>query len=171
MSTSSDFGERISLTECGDRPEAWTPLCRLRYILDHWQDIFDPGITSTWATFTGTSHQAPASKRPSPLPEMASDLCVRRIERALTVLADREPVLARHLKAYRCNAEWRCKDELRLVTRPSGKHELIEPRVRDRIVPRWVELAKVDAAERRLLWLLGPDVSIPQDLWVALTKP
>ena len=160
------------MSECDGDPKDWTPLCRLRYLLDHWQDIFDPGITSTWATFMGTSHQAPASKRPSPLPRMASDLCVRRVERALTVLADREPVLARHLKAYRCNSEWRCRDEWRLVTLPSGRQDLVNDlRVREKIIPRWVSPVKVAVAEKRLLILLGGDVSIPQDLWNALTRP
>lgn len=153
------------------RPEEWSKLDRLRYVLDHWQDIFDPGVTSTWATFTGTSHQAPASKRPSPLPLMAGDLTVRKIERALTVLADREPVLARHLKAYRCNAEWRCKNEWQVVTLPSGKKDIVERRVREKIVPRWVNLSSVAEAESLLLRLVRGDVSIPSDLWHALTRP
>lgn len=151
-------------------PLEWSKIDRIRYLLDHWQDIFDPGVTSTWATFTGTSHQAPASKRPSPLPRMASDLTVRKIERALTVLADREPVLARHLKAYRCNAEWRCKNVWQVVTLPSGKKDIVERRVRDKIVPRWVSLSSVAEAENRLLSLVQGDVSIPGELWYALTE-
>lgn len=156
--------------ECGDNPEEWSKLCRIRYLLDHWQDIFDPGVTSTWATFTGTSHQAPASKRPSPLPRMAGDVTVRKIERALTILADCEPVLARHLKAYRCNVEWRCKDVWQVVTLPSGKKDIVERRVREKIVPSWVSLSCVAEGENILLKLVRGDVSIPQDLWRALTR-
>lgn len=159
------------MIECGDKPEEWDKLCRVRYLLDHWNDIFDPGVTSTWATFTGTSHQAPASTRPSPLPRMASDVTVRKIEQALTTLADHKPVLARHLKAYRCNAEWRTKDELVLVRLPSGRWDAQERRRRDKIVPRWVKLDYVNEAELLLIKLIHGDVSIPQDLWHALTKP
>lgn len=153
------------------RPEEWDKLERIRYLLDHWQDIFDAGITSTWATFTGTSHQAPSSRGPLPLPEMARHSSVKKIERALTVLADREPVLARHLKAYRCNAEWRTTDRWTDRLLPSGRRDIVEQRVREKIVPRWVSLLKVLEAEDLLLRLVHGDVSIPMDLWRGLTKP
>lgn len=159
------------MDECGQNHREWNALCRLRYLLDHWQDIFDPGVTSTWATFTGTSHQAPASKRPSPLPRMASDLSVKRIERALTVLADTEPVLARHLKAYRCNAEWRTTDRWVVRRLPSGKRDIVEQRIREKIVPSWVEPQKVRLAELKLVRLLRGGVEIPRELWYALDKP
>ena len=158
-------------TACGDSPENWDKRCRVIYLLDHWQDIFDPSITSTWATFTGTSHQAPASRAPLPLPEMARDASVRKIERALAVLADREPLLVRHLKAYRCNAEWRCTDVWRVITLPSGKQDIVESRIREKLVPNWVRLDAVSEAEDRLLRLVRGDVSIPRELWLALTKP
>ena len=153
------------------RPEDWTKLDKIRYLLDHWQEIFDPSVTSTWATFTGTSHQSPASRSPTPLPRMASDLSVRRIERALIVLADREPVLTRHLKAYRCNAEWRTTDRWTVRRLPSGKRDIVEQRVREKIVPRWVRESKVAAAELLLLQCLPGSIDIPQELWHALTKP
>lgn len=155
----------------GDNYREWNKLERLRYLLDHWNDIFDARVTSTWATFTGTSHQAPASSRPSPLPRMADDLSVRRIERALIVLADREPVLARHLKAYRCNAEWRTTDKWVVRRLPSGKRDIVEMRVREKLVPDWVELRYVTLAEMILVNLLDGPIEIPQDLWHALDKP
>lgn len=157
--------------DCGQNHREWSALCRLRHILDHWQDIFDPGVTSTWATFTGTSHQHPASRAPSPLPQMAGDRGVRKIERALTTLADTEPVLARHLKAYRCNAEWRTTDKWVVRRLPSGKRDIVEQRVREKIVPSWVELQKVRLAELLLVKLLRGSVEIPHDLWLALDKP
>lgn len=153
------------------KPEDWTKLDRVRYILDHWQDIYDPGITGTWATFTGTSHQAPASKRPVALPRMAEHRSVRQLERALCTLATSEPDLARHLKAYRCNAEWRTADRWYVRRLPSGKRDLVEQRARERIVPSWVSLTKVLLAEELLARLLPEYVEIPPDLWRALTKP
>jgi len=152
------------------RPEDWTKLDRIRYLLDHWQDIWDAGVTSTWATFTGISRVTTGSHSPTPLPRMAHHPTIRKIERALTTLADCEPVKVRHLKAYRCNAEWRCKDQLVLVRLPSGKHDLVERRVRDKIVPRWVNLNYVTEAEQLLTKLVSGHAEIPPDLWKALTK-
>lgn len=150
------------------KPEQWTSLDRLRYVLDHWQEIFDAPVSSSAPKGTrGTS----SSHSPPPLPRMARDRGVRRIECALTILADSEPVLARHLKAYRCNAEWRTTDKWMVRRLPSGKRDIVEQRVREKIVPDWVELRKVTAAEMLLLKLLRGDVSIPTDLWRALTKP
>ena len=161
----------VKQRECGEKPEEWNKLCRIRHILDHWQDIFDPSVTSTWATFTGLASVAPGSRTPTPLPRMASHPSVRKIERALTALAEREPALVRHLKAYRCNAEWRCKDTWVVVRLPSGKQDIVERRVREKIVPSWIKRDKVDKAETLLNRLVRGDVSIPEDLWHALTKP
>lgn len=152
-------------------PEQWTKRDRVVYLLDHWQDIFDPSVTSTWATFSGTSHQGSASKPPGHLPRMASDRSVRKVERALTVLADREPVLARHLKAARCNCEWRTTDKWVVRRLPSGKRDIVEERVREKLTPRWVDPKKVTLAETILVNFVRGDVSIPQELWLALTKP
>lgn len=96
---------------------------------------------------------------------------MRKIERALTTLADTEPVLARHLKAYRCNAEWRTTDKWVVRRLPSGKRDIVEQRVREKIVPSWVELQKVRLAELLLVKLLRGSVEIPHDLWLALDKP
>lgn len=159
------------MKECGDNPEEWDKFCRVRYLLDHWQDIFSPSLTSTWSTFTGGGKQKQESRTPSPLPEMAGHSSVRKIERALTMLADREPVLARHLKAYRCNAEWRCTDSWVVRRLPSGKRDIVEERIREKIVPNWVSLRKVERAELLLMKFVSGDVYIPQDLWRALTKP
>lgn len=153
------------------KPEDWNKLDRIVYLLDHWQDIFDPSVTSTWGTFTGISGTSTESRSPSPLPRMASHPSVRKIERSLTVLADREPVLARHLKAYRCNAEWRTADKWLVRRLPSGKRDIVEQRVREKIVPKWVERQKVSLAELRLARLIRGDVYIPMELWRALTKP
>ena len=119
----------------------------------------------------GISGGKQASRAPAPLPEMAHDRSVKKLERALTVLADREPVLARHLKAYRCNAEWRTVDKWMVRRLPSGKRDLVEERVREKITPAWVSPLKVWRAEKLLVRLVHGDVFIPQDLWRALTKP
>lgn len=150
-------------------PEQWDNLDRLRFVLDRWQDIFDVTVSSSRPK--DGSRASSSSREPGSLPEMADDHSIRKIECALTILADREPVLARHLKAYRCNAEWRTADRWTVRRLPSGKRDIVEQRVREKIVPSWVSLAKVSSAEHLLLKLLHGDVSIPRDLWRALTKP
>lgn len=150
-------------------PEAWTKLDRIRYLLDHWQDIFDPSLSSG-SSFNGRRGHS-GSRSPGCFPAMADNRSVKKVENALTALADREPVLARHLKAYRCNCEWRTTEKWFARKLPSGKQEFAEQRVREKIVPRWVDPKKVTLAETVLLNFVRGDVSIPQDLWLALTKP
>lgn len=148
-------------------PENWDALDRLRHLLDHWQDVFDAPISNSQPKGARSSS---SSHSPPPLPKMAGEDCVRKIERALTTLADSEPVLARHLKAYRCNAEWRTRDTGKwvLAVDDSGP-TLVPQRERVRIVPKWVSVAKVVQAERLLLKLVHHDVSLPAPLWKALT--
>lgn len=150
------------------QPENWDSLDRLRYVLDHWQDIFDVLVSNSRPK--DSPGRSSSTHTPS-LPPMAKDRGVRRIECALTILADKEPVLARHLKAYRCNAEWRIADKWVVRRLPSGKRDIVEDRVREKVVPDWVSLPKVHRAELLLLKLLRNDVSIPGDLWKALTRP
>lgn len=152
------------------KPEDWTKLDRVRHILDHWQDIYYPGGSDSLATFTGTSHQAPTSKEPRALPRMADHRTVRLLERALCTLATSEPDLTRHLKAFRCNADWRTIDRWYVRRLPSGKPDIVEQRVRERIVPTWVSLTKVRLAEVLLVRLLPDSIEIPPELWRAL-KP
>lgn len=152
------------------KPEDWDKRCRLEYLLDHWQDIFDVSIGSADPQGTERRPGNDYSKTPRPLPRMASDRSVKRVEYALNVLADREPVLVRHLKAYRCNAEWRTTDKWFARKLPSGKQEFAERRVREKIVPKWVDQRKVALAETLLLNFIHGDVSIPTVLYHALTK-
>ena len=152
------------LTTTETNPELWDARDRLRYTLDHWQDIWDVSVSNSQPKNEGG--RSSGTHTPS-LPPMAKDRGVCRIEAALTVLADHAPVSARHLKAYRCNAEWRTRDELVLVKLPSGRNDLQERRKSERIVPEWVSPAKVAEAELLLLHLLKHDVSVPRDLWKA----
>lgn len=149
-------------------PEEWSSLDRLRYVLDHWQEIFDAPISNSQPK---GSRSTSSSHSPPPLPQMASDSGVRRIECALTALADREPVLARHLKAYRCNAEWRTRDTGKWVLAVDGSGPTLVPqRERVKIIPRWVLPSKVVQAEQLLLKLLRHDVEVPRPLWKAATR-
>lgn len=143
-------------------------LDRLRHLLDYWQEIFDPVIGSSQPN--GSSRPAAGSKPPHSLPKMSQHRSVRELERALTTLADREPVLARHLKAYRCNAEWRTADKWVVRKLPSGRRDIVEQRVQEKLVPEWVELRKVTLAEMCLLRLLPGPIEIPQELWEAPPK-
>ena len=101
---------------------------------------------------------------------MSQHRSVRQLERALSVLAERKPVLARPLKAYRCNAEWRTADKWVVRKLPSGRRDIVEQRVQEKLVPEWVELRKVTLAEMCLLRLLPGPIEIPQELWEAPPK-
>jgi hypothetical protein len=140
-------------------------LARIRYLLDHWEDIFDPGGTSAFGS--------PGDGSGSPMmPLMSRHRSVLELERCLRVLAVEAPSQLSHLKAYHC-AEWRIRVDHVRVKRPrrqGGKamSELVETRTRERIVPSWVRLEKVRRAEDRLVVVFRGRVEIPEDLSDAL---
>lgn len=137
---------------------------RIAYLLDHWVDIYDPGGTSVFGS--------PGDGSGSPLlPLMSRHRSVLELCRCLAVLAEQAPVQASHLKAYHC-AEWRIRVDHVRVRRPrragKAKYELVEQRVRERVVPSWVRLEKVRRGEDRLAELFVGQVDIPEELWDAL---
>ena len=93
------------------------------------------------------------------------------LENCLRTLHDAEPDLFRHLKAYRCNVEWRNVDAYVRVRLPSGKWDTVESRSRSRIVPRWVSFTKVCRAEDRLVQLFRGEIFVPDELWKSLMAP
>jgi hypothetical protein len=143
-------------------PEQWTPRDRIVYLLDHWQDIFDPGLSGQG--YGGANESVPL------LPEMAHEASVVCLEQALGGLRLELPLEHAHLRAYRCAAEWRMGETLRPRWLVSGKKVFVPVPAAIRIVPSWVSRTRVVTAEN---WLLDvvEDVSIPQPLWDGLTKP
>jgi hypothetical protein len=145
-------------------PVRLSKLEKIRYLLDHWEDIFSPpGVTSTSRSSEGGGVAL--------LPLMSRDRSVVELERCLRVLAVEAPCQLSHLKAYRC-AEWRVRvDRVRRKRRSaSGKplFETVTVRTRERVVPRWVRLEKVRRAEARLVQLFRGSVRVPDELWDAL---
>jgi hypothetical protein len=147
------------------RPEQWTAIDRLRYILDHWSDIFDVRISTSLNGIRGRGDAPPA------LLDMAHDPQVIKIESALADLARASSSHYQHLMAYHCNAEWREVRTMIPVQLTSGRWDKIPGWGRERIVPKWVSMAKVRYAEAFILAILHEEVFIPKPLWDGLTKP
>lgn len=138
---------------------------KIQYLLDHWEDIFDPSGTSAVGSPGDGSGVAL-------LPLMSRHRSVRELERCLGVLGVEAPGQLAHLKAFRC-AEWRIRVDRVRVTRPrrQGKRvqsEQVERRSRERVVPGWVRQEKVRLAEGRLVKLFRGQVDIPGELWDSL---
>jgi hypothetical protein len=94
------------------------------------------------------------------------------LERALRVLEGVDVRSFRHVKAYRCGVEWRCVDRLVRVRRPHGKgFEVVVRRVREPLVPGWVDPVRVLAGERFLVGEFRGEVFVPDELWKAWNSP
>jgi hypothetical protein len=102
---------------------------------------------------------------------MAHDRSVKEIAAALTALRVLHPVEHAHLKAYRCNAEWRQVKTKIKFRGPSGRMVESPGWKRERLVPSWVVMERVVDAENRLVYWLPDIIMIPKELWDGLTKP
>jgi hypothetical protein len=145
-------------------PDNWNRLERIQYLLDNWDNIFDPNVTSPLGT--GSSVKVGAL-----MPKMASHPSVIELARCLRILHQYAPVQHAHLKAYRCGVEYRLVDTTVKVKGANGKLKDVPQRVQERIVPSWVRLEKVRRAEHFLACAFHGDVEIPKDLWDALHLP
>lgn len=139
-----------------NRPEDWTRLERLQYLLDNWATIFDsePG---------GIAAGDPIGI--ALLPQWANHPSVKELDRCLILLSEHSPVQYRHLKAYRCGAEWRTVPAKRRIQLPSGKWENVDTFKAERIKPSWVDRGKVRSAEQFLADTFQGTVYVPDDLW------
>ena len=146
-------------------PNDWTQRQRIQFLLDHWPDIFEPNIASSLSTAGGGSGLEPR------LPKMAEHGSVRELTRCLDNLARDDPAAHRHLKAFRCNAEWRqVKAKIKFL---GPKGNLIEGDGwrRERIIPSWINARLVLRAEEAIVRMFRDEVFIPKDLWDGITKP
>lgn len=104
------------------------------------------------------------------LTAMSRDRTVVELDRCLNLLAGASPPLYRHLKAYRCDVEWRQVRSKYKVRGPLGKDIEVMGWRKERIVPPWVDMAKVSDAESLLTALFRGQVFLPKELWDGLTK-
>jgi len=142
-----------------------TRLGRIRFLLDNWENI--------WGPFLSGAGGGGGSGLPPMLSRMASHPSVVELARCLDALHASEPTVFRHLKAFRCGVEWRNVTRFQRVRRHRGKgYDLKEVRVREPIVPSWVDLGRVAAGEQ---WLAsefgGGEVFLPDELWDAYRRP
>jgi len=135
---------------------------RVRHLLDNWDFIFSGATTSEPFGFVSGT---PSSRPPGKLSDAARHPSVKEMERCLRLLASASPGDYRHLKAYRCGAEWRCVDTWRRVKLPSGKYDWVQHRVSERIVPRWLKPERVAAGEAFIVRVFRGEVFIPDELW------
>lgn len=145
-------------------PRQWTNRQRLQFLMDSWGDIFGPNIASS------LSEQRGGSGLSSELPAMSHAPSVRELQRCLEELRKEDPVAYRHLKAFRCRAEWRQVRAKVRVQLQSGRWDTIPGWKRERIVPAWINFAKAVRGERFVADIFRGDVFIPKDLWDGLTK-
>ena len=139
---------------------------KLRFLLDQWDAIFDGSPSSEPYVLISSSF---GSSPPGKLPEEAKHQTIRELERCLRLLASARPGDYRHLKAFRCGAEWRNVDTWRRVKLPSGKYDWIPDRIRERIVPRWLKPERVLAGELFLVRVFRGEIFLPDDLYKAFT--
>lgn len=151
-------------------PAEWTNLERITFLLDRWDWIFDPEPETT-QEIGFISSSTGMSQPPGRFPEMAFHPTVRELERCLALLALNDPPAYRHLKAFRCGAEWRQTKERVRVRLPSGKWDWSTPWVMNRIVPKWVVIRAVRRGEEFISRVFRGPISIPQELWDGLVKP
>lgn len=141
---------------------------KIAYLLDHWDDIFNPPLAS----------MNPVRGRGGDglLPGMSRHHSVVELVRCLEVLRLEAPVQHAHLKAFHC-AEWRTvkrphlvihKGKLRAIANPRPGREEDWDRTRERIVPGWVKAGKVRSAEERLAVLYRGQPKLPEELEDAL---
>jgi len=135
---------------------------KLCYLLDHWDEIHDPNAVSS----VGSPGDGTSTPQLGPMSRSAS---VVELVRCLAVLRGEAPSQSAHLMALHC-AEWRVKRWSESKRRKGGKLETVARAERERIVPRWVDMGKVRRAEDRLVVLFRGPVSIPEPLYLALTK-
>ena len=141
---------------------------KLQFLLDHWDAIFDGSISSE-EPFAAISKSSFSSSIPGRLPDEAHHPTIKELERCLRLLASACPGDYRHLKAFRCGAEWRNVDTWRRVKLPSGKYDWVEHRVSERLVPRWLRPERVLAGEKFILRVFRGEIFLPDDLYKAFT--
>lgn len=132
--------------------------CRILYLLDHWEDIFSPPLSSGGGGGGG----------PALLPGMSRHHSVVELVRCLAVLKAERPLWHDHLKAYHC-AEWRIHVRLGSVRRKGGKRETVQLRDRVRCRPQWVQMGYVRSGEFRLEELFVGSAGLPEEFEDAVT--
>jgi hypothetical protein len=141
-----------------------TQIGRVRFLLDNWDAI--------WGPFVSGGGAGGGSGLPPMLSKMASHPSVLELDRCLSELGRTDPVVLKHLKAYRVGVEWRCVTKKVKRRRARGKgFEMVDYRVREPIVPSWVDRKKVSDAESRLVSEFSGEVFVPDELWVAWKRP
>lgn len=172
-------GSKLDKWEELDPEKDWGNREKICFLLDHWSDIWEPDIPSSLSDETVRGNSS-SSRPPGHMPmdketktTLASHPSVRRLEGALVQLASCRPELARHLKAYRINAQWRTVDHWYPVITSSGKLDSkgYLGRKRQRVVPRWYYPPFVAEAEDLLVKFFHGEVFVPQELWKGLTEP
>lgn len=146
-------------------PSEWSKLDKIRYLLDQWNVIFDPAGTSPFGVPGDGSGVAL-------LPLMSRHPSVMELGRCLEMLFVANPGDYRHLAAYRCGVEWRVCWIPTRIRGPHGKMLPGEPKPeRRRIIPSWLDMRRVEAAELFLEARFRGEVFIPGELWDALNTP
>ena len=140
-------------------PADWTKLEKIRFLLDNWDLIHDPDITS------GSPGDGSGVAL---MPLMSRHQSVIELGRTLGLLLWANPGDYRHLIAFR-QCEWRGVSATVKVRGPRGKPVEVEQRQRQRVLPRWLNMQRVRAGEAFLEAKFQGDVNIPDELYHALT--
>ena len=129
---------------------------RLRFLLEHWPDIFHAPVGSSTAFGCGVS----AARGPALLPEMHRGPAVRELVRSLAVVRLADGDTYPHLVAFH-RAEWRIESYRLARRRPNGKRETVVLRRRASVVPGWVDGHRVEVGEEMLRLVYRGDAQVP----------
>lgn len=113
---------------------------KILQLLDHWQDFFQPA--SSGQTTNTASDDTPSQT--GVISSWASHKSVVELGRCLAVLRRMGPGHYRHLAGF-YDAEWRTTDRPVAARTIGGRKRTTKPvRVRERVVPGWVERRLVE---------------------------
>jgi len=128
---------------------------RIRFLLEHWADTYEiesePGASGD--TTQGVSL----------MPRMYHHPSVKELRRAIGEVRLSAPADAAHMMAF-YTAEWRNTTQTVRRRRKKGGVELVQMRVRERVLPRWIVSARVQAGVSAVTEAFRGEVFIPSEL-------
>ena len=129
---------------------------RVEFLLDHWCDF--------WETLERSeTMRGDPGESLSLMPAMSRHPSVVELVWAITETRKVMPHQTAHMMAY-YTAEWRNTTQPMKRRTKKGKVEVVNVRVRQRVLPMWIELPKVYAAVHVVTEVFRGEVFVPSEL-------
>lgn len=129
---------------------------KVEFLLDHWQDFHE-------TLYASDIHADDVDDAVTLMPRMSRHPSVRELLRAVGLTRQAMPNKCAHMMAV-YTAEWRNTTRMEKQRRKRGKTELVERRVRERVVPAWVRRQKAEDAFDHVVLSFRGEVFIPDEL-------